>query len=240
MKANVFSQTEDKEKKPILFLHGYLSSGKSFSPVLFLLRKKYRVFAPDMAGFGDNQKMPYPYALSDYVRDVSAYVDEQGIRGCAVVAHSFGARVAVRLASTDKTAFSALILTGAAGVKPRFSIGRFFKKLRYRTVKKRLTEEEKEKYFSSDYRGLSPVMKKSFIKIVNTYTLSDAKSVSIPTLILSGEKDKETPPYTQRAYKKRFPNAELTFLKNAGHFAFLDKPFGFFENVEDFLTRIGY
>ena len=78
-------------------------------------------------------------------------------------------------------------------------------------------------------------MQRSYLKIVNTHLDKIAPSVVNETLIIHGELDRETPLYTARKYNKLIKNSRLKVLKGCGHFAFIDSPFDFNLQVENFL-----
>ena len=63
------------------------------------------MFAPDLKGFGENADMEYPYSLSDYVAEVEEYIKANKLIKPHVIAHSFGARVALKAAAKDKDLF---------------------------------------------------------------------------------------------------------------------------------------
>ena len=86
------------------------------------------VFAPDLAGFGTNQDMPYPYSLDDYIDSVNRYMKENGIVNPFIVAHSFGGRIAIKGIATKKLECRKLVLTGSAGLKPKRTIKKNDKK----------------------------------------------------------------------------------------------------------------
>ncbi|MCQ2398984.1 MAG: alpha/beta hydrolase, partial [Clostridia bacterium] len=147
-----------KEKPVLLFLHGFLSSGASFNYQTSYFEKFCDCFAPDMPNFGNAEKTEKAYKIDDYVDWLINFINGKGIKKPIVVAHSFGGRVAVKAAATYPDLFSALILTGAAGIKPRFSLKKKIKKAYYKTIKRFMSQTRKEKFFSPDYRVLSPVM----------------------------------------------------------------------------------
>ena len=219
-----------------MFLHGYLSSGKSFSYQIPFFKKDFRVFAPDLKGFGENKGMEYPYSLSDYVREVKEYMAENGIVKPHVIAHSFGARIAIKAAAKDKDLFDKIVLTGAAGIKPKRKIGYRLKRCVFKTLKLIVPKEKLSMFYSSDYNNLSPVMKESFIKIVNEHLDSVLPEVKNAALLLFGENDKETPLYMAKKLNSGIKNSKLIIIKDAGHFAFVDKPVRFNMEVREFLV----
>ena len=86
------------------------------------------MFAPDLKGFGNNKNMPYPYSLDDYIDSVKEYMQENGIVNPFIVAHSFGGRIAIKGLATKKISCCKLVLTGSAGLKPRWSMKKVAKK----------------------------------------------------------------------------------------------------------------
>lgn len=223
--------------KPLLMLHGYLSNSQSF-----ILQKQYfsqyfRVYTPDFKGFGENKGMEKPYSLSDYCDDIKEYLKENGIERPNVIAHSFGARVAIKMTSESNDVFDKIVLTGAAGLKPRRSAKYILKRMVFKTLKPFMKKEKLLKFYSSDYLALDSVMRESFKKIVNEHLDEQVSKVQNSTLIIFGENDEETPPYMAKKLHKMIDNSKLIFIKNAGHFAFVDNPVKFNWEVKEFLLR---
>ena len=224
----------------MLFLHGYLADKRCFYNQIKFFSKFCDCYAIDFTGFGDNAYMPYPYSLDDYADEVMSFVKANDLVKPIVVAHSFGVRVAVKILGEryrESEPFSKLVITGGAGLKPKFSTYKAVKRTVYKVTKHFLTDGQKEKFFSSDYRALPPIMKESFKKIVSEHLDNTAKNIAIPTLILHGKLDKETPPYMAKKYHKYISGSKLEFIDGAGHFAFLDKSYQFNNKVLDFLSE---
>lgn len=210
-------------------LHGYLSCKESFIYQINYFSKYFKVVVPDMAGFG-KVKMPYPYSLDDYARDIKRLISGEGGK-INVIAHSFGARVLFKMLPDGR--IDKIVLTGAAGIKPRPTIRKSVRILRYK-IRKRLKLNVKN-FGSADYRALDGVMRSSFLKVVNERLEKRIKSVKNDCLIVFGKNDKETPPYMAKKLKRYIKNSSLVFLKDAGHFAFIDRPEQFNVIVKEFL-----
>ena len=162
-------------------------------------------------------------------------LDELGVKSCHVIAHSFGARIAIRLAIVDDRV-KRLVITGGAGLKPRRTIKYYSKVYLYKLLKflklKRLTKN----FGSRDYKSLSPIMKESFVKIVNEHLDKEVRLIQNETLVIHGEKDTETPLYMAKKFKKLIKNSRLKVLKGCSHFAFVDDSFDFNLLVDSFLS----
>lgn len=201
------------------------------------MERDFDVFTPDFKGFGKNKGMPYAYCLDDYINDLKEYMYKNSVVFPHVVAHSFGARVAIKAAARDKSLFDKLVLTGAAGLKPRFNLKKTIKRAEFRVLKRFFPKEKLERFYSPDYLALDKTMRESFIKIVNE-TLDDIVcEINNETLIVFGALDKETPPYMAERLNKKIKNGRLKFIDGAGHFAFIDKPYTFNSEVREFLLE---
>ena len=185
-------------------------------------------------GFGKSPKLESAYSLDDYVKSVYDFITECKLDSYDLLAHSFGGRIAIRLASIDKR-LDKLILTGSAGLKPKRKISYYFKVYLYKILKKFLPRKLLKNFGSSEYRSLGPIMRQSYIKIVNTYQDSELDSIKNKTLILFGREDKSTPLYMAKKLNQKIKNSTLNIIEGAGHFAFLDKPLLFNVYLKEFL-----
>ena len=218
----------------MVFLHGYLSSKEAFLRQITYFSKFYRVTALDFVGFGQSAPLTSPFSVGDYAEWLKAVLIELRVRKPCVIAHSFGCRVAVKLASEDNDFFDKLLLTGPAGVILKRGLAYHCKVKSYRMVKKIAPRFAERRFGSAEYKTLSPMMKESYKKIVNEDLRACAKKVGNRVLLVVGKEDKTTPVKEGEAYLKAFPNARLQVVEG-GHFAFVDDPLAFNLIAEEFL-----
>ena len=109
--------------KDVLFLHGYGARKECFLPQINYFSRFCRVTAFDFTGFGDAPPLASPWAVDDYAAETRDVVRSLGLSRPHVVAHSFGARVAVKIAAADEGFFGKMVLTGAAGIVTRRTLG---------------------------------------------------------------------------------------------------------------------
>ena len=138
--------TKEERKKPLLFLHGYLASKESFAFQTSFFERYFDVHALDLKGFGENKGMEYPYSLEDYAKDVGEYIKDNNLVRPHVIAHSFGGRIAMFLAANDPSLFDKIVLTGAAGLRPRRSAKYIIRRAAFRMLKPFLTKKQLEKF----------------------------------------------------------------------------------------------
>lgn len=230
----VFYTRKKAKGIPTLFLHGWGCDGKS----LKALAKDKNAILIDFPPFGKSQSPNHVYTLFDYVNIVLKILEKENVEKVDVIAHSFGGRVALELANMGVV--NKLVLMGSAGLKPRFSIKKYIAKIKYKRakylVKKGiLPESHLDKYGSSDYKTLSPDMKKTFVNIVNFYQNDILKYINCDTLLLWGKEDKETPISYAKTFAKNIKNSAVIYFENSGHFAYLQKNYEHCLIINNFL-----
>ncbi len=213
-------------------MHGYLSSKESFTYQIQYFSKFFKVYAVDFSGFR-NLDLLKAYTVLDYAKEIETFLDEID-ESAHVVAHSFGVRVLLKLLPNEK--IDRIIITGGAGLKTKTSFKTKCKKLVYKAVK-RVFHKEIKRFESKDMQNLPPIMKESFKKIVNETFDEKLCLINNKTLIIYGENDYETPKYLAQKFNDGIKNSQLVFIKNAGHFAFIDKPKEFNLIVKEFLNE---
>lgn len=90
---------ETGKGEPLLLIHGNMSSGVHYAPILPALAKKFHCFAPDLRGFGDSSYNKKFTGLKELAADVKLFADRMGINKAYVVGWSTGGGVALELAA---------------------------------------------------------------------------------------------------------------------------------------------
>ena len=219
--------------KDLVFLHGYLSSKEAFTAQIEYFSKFYRVTALDFIGFGKSPPLPSAFSVSDYAAWTKEAFALLGIEKPRIIAHSFGCRVAVKMAAENNAAFDKILLTGPAGVILKRGFSYRFKVKTYRFIKKFAPKFAEKRFGSAEYKTLSPLMKESYKKIVNEDLREDARKIGNEVLIVEGKTDTTTPLLEAKAYLACFTNGKLRML-DGGHFAFAEYPVAFNLIAEEF------
>ena len=150
-------------EKVLLFLHGWGGDRRSFAPLVNILKDTYRCICVDFYGHG-NTPATREYSLRDFTESVRRVMPAENVTSASVVAHSFGGRVALDIASDPR--INALVIIDGAGIKPRLTLKKLARKADYKI--KRLLKKDTSDCGSPDYRALTPIMKATFNNIVNT------------------------------------------------------------------------
>mgnify|MGYP005765608411 FL=1 len=78
-------------------------------------------------------------------------------------------------------------------------------------------------------------MRQCLVRVVNEDLTHLLPSIKVPTLLVWGENDTDTPLSDAHLMEKLIPGAGLVTLKNAGHYAFLEQQYTFNRVVCSFL-----
>lgn len=219
----------------MLFLHGYLADKRSFYyQIEELVDCGFKCVAPDMPCFGASDATENPWSVGDYAKWLKDFIRASDIKGADFVAHSFGARVALKLISEDNSLCNRLLITGGAGlVKPRSP--QYMRQVkRYRLVKKLFPRYAEKHFGSEEYRSLSPMMKESYKLIVNEDLRCCAQKIKNKTLLVYGKSDSVTPPDEEgKIFNGLFPDSRLKLI-GGGHFCFAENYIEFNRLMLDF------
>ncbi len=232
--------------RALLLLHGWGDTLHTFDELTRdLLSAEYRVIRLDLPGFGKSESPKKVWDLNHYVEFVSTFLEKIGVTQVSVlVGHSFGGRVAIKGLAEQKLATERLVLIGAAGVTPRHNL---------RTVPANIVAKvgnivtfvppfyfwraKLRKWFyrslKSDYENAGH-LKGTFVNIVKETLENQASKVLIPTLLIWGSSDSETPVDDGNRLTTLIPNSSLVIIPNAGHFVHQEHPHVVSQHIREF------
>lgn len=235
----------NRSGRAILFLHGWRSQKEVWQGTFDALLKEHPEFCIvtlDLPGFGSSSLPQGDWKVGDYAELVAKFIKKMELKDLVLVGHSFGGRVAVKLASVRTDLIKKLVLVDAAGfvmqkakkdalklaakiVKPLFK-PKFMQGLRKKIYKSLGAEDYVE----------TPELRQVYLNAVNEDLTPSLKRILQPTLIVFGEADTDTPVEYGKQMNGLIQNSKLQIIKNAGHFSFLDKPNEFVNLLNDFIN----
>lgn len=230
-----YTYKNKKSLEPTLLLHGWGVDSKIFDSVCKSFPEK-SFLCIDFPPFGRSQKKIESFNIYTYVALIMSLCEHLGISKCDIIAHSFGGRIASILASVKCSLVRSCIFVDSAGIKPKRNLSYYYKVYKYKLLKK--LGKSTLNLGSKDYLELDENMKKTFISIVNEDLTPYYRNVKCPSLIVWGEKDKETPMYMAKKINKIVANSRLEVIKNSGHFCFLTSPLQFNKIIGKFWEEI--
>lgn len=107
------------EAPPLILLHGGRDHCRNWDWVAKDLRSDFHIIAPDLRGHGDSQWSPDgSYSPAAHVYDLAQLVHQQGLAPVTIIAHSFGAAIALRYAGLYPDRVSRLVAIEGLGMPP--------------------------------------------------------------------------------------------------------------------------
>ena len=100
----------------VLLVHGGASDSRDWLDTMNELAHRYTFYAPDLIGFGQNERSEDGYYLSDFSDFLLGFIEALGLEKPVLVGHSFGARVCLDVAVRDGEHVGRLVLIDASGL----------------------------------------------------------------------------------------------------------------------------
>jgi pimeloyl-ACP methyl ester carboxylesterase len=233
------------EGRAVVLLHGWGDNSKSWLELAQELAKNFDVIIPDLPGFGGSQLPPSTWGLNDYGSFMSAFLQKIKVREVyCLIGHSNGGAIALRAIAQNLISSQKLVLLSSAGIRGEAK-GRL-KVLSYaaktgKLLTTPLPESTKNKLRAKAYKTIGSDMlvaedlQETFKKIVSDDVQADAKIINIPTLLVYGEGDEQTPVRYGEIFHELIDYSSLEVLPEAGHFLQLDRPNALKSAIEGFI-----
>lgn len=226
------SYIKEGEGDVVLLLHGWGQCIEMMLPLIDNLKHKYKCVLVDLPGFGSSQ-FNDSKDIDEYVTKIRAFLEQNDILPTYIIGHSFGGKVGVHYYLKYKD-IKSLVVIASPLLKPKRGIKYYCKIYKYK-IKKKLKIKQKN-VGSEDYKNCNDNMKKFFVKVVNTHYDKEISSISIPVLLIWGNKDKHVPVNKAKKLHKKIKDNKLIILKGE-HFAYLENIEFTKLSISNFLRR---
>lgn len=214
-------------KKTLLMLHGWADPSPTFDKLVDCLKKDFTILRLDLPGFGGTQLPDRPWDLEDYAEFVNDWLIKiNQSKVDSLIGHSFGGAVAITGLANGSLKADRLVLINSAGVRRKKTIRKSTLKAAAKTAKLplyllpagRRTKIKKRLYASlgSDIT-LLPHMEATFRRIIGQDVQPAASTLKLPTLLIWGDRDNQTPIADGHRLNKAIANSRLEILPG-GHF----------------------
>jgi pimeloyl-ACP methyl ester carboxylesterase len=250
---------EEGEGEPVVLLHGSgpgVSAEANWDSTIRALATRYRVFAPDMVGFGQTDRASgLDYRLSTWVEHVAGFLSAVGVQRANIVGNSLGGIVALFVASQYPERVARLVLMGSPGIGMRMTDG--LRALRAYRPSLDGMRDLLQTYFTNDpsvateelvrmrYEASAlPGEQENYEAIHAGQTSREnsplteemVRAMTAPTLLVHGRDDLVLSPQISWTMSQLLPNADLHIFHGCGHWAHLERAEDFTHLVGDFFN----
>lgn len=231
---------------PVVVLHGWGASLEAMASITRGLEARLELLALDLPGFGQSDLPTKGWSVDDYADHVLGLCGQHGLERFSLLGHSFGARIAIAIASARPAVVGRMVLTGAAGIKPSrkptyygkvgvAKAGRFAGAVGG-AAGQRLQDRMRRRVASQDWLDAPEAMRDTFRKVIAEDLSPRLSAVRSPTLLVWGKDDADTPLWMGKRMEAAIPNAGLVVL-DGGHYVYAERAVEFNRIAEHFLTR---
>lgn len=243
------------EGPPLILLHGFFCDRSTWRRQLDALCDEFTVVAWDAPGCGESSDPPETFRMPDYAACLAAFIDRLALGRPHVLGLSLGSAIALELYHRHPAIPQTLVLASAyagwAGSLPPEVVEQ---RLRLTIAQ---TYRPPAEWVAEWTRGLvtesAPAdIVKEVSDMVSAFHPAGARAmtragaesdlrtvlptISVPTLLLYGDRDVRSPLDIARDIQARIPKSKLVVIPAAGHLCNVEAPDRFNAEVRSFLS----
>jgi 3-oxoadipate enol-lactonase len=240
---------------PLLFLHGIGGAARAWRGQLDLFKHRYRTIAWDMPGYGGSAPLP-TVSIAALADSLQAFLQQVSATKPVLVGHSIGGMIVQQVLATNPSIASAVVL---AQTSPAF--GKRDGDWQKAFIEARLGRLDRGETLASlapslvrqlvgddpDIGGMKlardcmasvpeATYRATMLSMLGFDQRSALKDIVVPTLLLSGSKDRNAPAPMMAKMAAHIPSAKYVELEGVGHLANLERPGAFNAALDNFLT----
>ena len=223
---------------PVVLLHAWGESWRSFDRLLPLLPGTIHAVAMDLRGHGDADKPATGYSLAEVAADVVALMDAVGIPSAVLLGSSSGGYVAQQVAITSPDRVSGLVLVGSPRSlqwRPSFAdeVDQLTEPVDAAWVRKFLAwfplfHPVPQWYIDGRVqdgaRMPAYVWQETLAGLVSARPPTATATITAPTLIVWGARDEVLTSEDQRALAVAIRGSRLIVYQDTGHLVLWEQP----------------
>jgi len=249
----------DGQGKPILFLHGWLSSWGLWRSSMMQLSagSRYRIYALDFWGFGDSDKSSVQsFNIASYVSMVDQFMDNMGIAHAPIIGHSMGGTVALGLALEYPSRVEKVVVVGSpvtgSSLNPllKLSSFRLVANLIWRVpsalllgfkVFSPILAKDGQQVYEVLKRDFSQTNVEAFLRSIGSLWHTDLcprlGQIGVNVLGIYGRGDNVVNPNQAEVLENGVMRARTQMMLESRHFPMLDEPELFHNSLLTFLAE---
>ena len=244
----------DPDLPPLIFLHGIGGAARAWRGQIEAFSDRYRAMAWDMPGYGGSAPLP-AVSMATLAEALQHFLREVGAAKPILVGHSIGGMIVQQWLTRYPEIAAAIVL---AQTSPAF--GKTDGDWQKEFIGARLGPLDRGETMASlaptlvkelvgdnpDVRGMELARdcmaavpeasyRASMLALLGFDQRSALKNIAVPTLVLSGSRDKNAPAPMMAKMATYIPSATYVELEGAGHLVNLERPAAFNAALDSFL-----
>lgn len=212
----IFSRAAGDAGPPVVLVHGLVISSRYMEPLALALARDFRVYAPDLPGFGESPTRHRALPISKLADALHMWLRATGIEKAAFVGNSFGCQVLVDFATRYPDVVERIVLQGP-------TVDRHARSLPvqvWRDWRNGALEQARSSAGMGriDYAkaGLTRALA-TMRELIRDRIEDKLARVQAPTLVVSGARDPVAPPAWAREVAVRLPRGTLLVIDGGTH-----------------------
>ena len=236
---------------PLVIIHGGGDGARAWQQNAKELSEHYRVYVPDLPGFGHSQSMSDKFDILEFVEFIENFSNDMGLKRFNLIGHSIGGGIALHYALKYPQKVKGLVLVSSwclgkeAALWVRFlshpvfcwSLGRAA--IGTLNAAKRLI-----RLFHAPFEFVNPL---SMVKVdigrtmvtlkgQTTVLLNQLSELMVPTLLVWGARDNIVPARQAHVATELIPNCQLHVFEDCGHSVYRQRVSEFSQVLTRFLN----
>jgi pimeloyl-ACP methyl ester carboxylesterase len=240
------------EGEPVVILHGGGEGARAWMQSAAELARYYRVYVPDLPGYGDSQSMGDSFELEELVTFVGDFSGSLGLERFHLVGHSIGGSIALEYALNYPHRLDRLVLVSSFGLGNRIalwirilsaspfirSLGRAAQAV-FRWVRRVVGQLYRPAAFINPLPPIKMDMGRYIhsLKGQEGFLSSRLTRLEVPTLLVWGARDSIISVRNAYAAARLIPDCQLQVFEGCGHSVYKQNIGGFSEVLVRFLSQ---
>lgn len=213
-RARVATGAGGRHYAPVLLVHGFGISSSYFVPLIRGLAPEFDVYAPDLPGHGRSGSPRRALGIVELAEGLAGWMDETGLSGASVVAHSMGTQVAVELALGRPDLAGRVALIGPTLYPDARRALPALSRLLLGSGRERPSMMG---LIVKDYSRMAPRLLGEF-RAMQSHRLDERLAgLDAPILLVRGEKDRIAPQHWLDSLAELARRADRVVVPKAGH-----------------------
>lgn len=234
--TNETNSSSNKDKTPIVFIHGVGLRAESWYKQLPVFTEEYRCYAIDMPGHGESDLLPNPnVTLQSFANVLNRFINNVVGKPAIIVGHSLGAMTALQTAVSYPSIIKGVAALNAIYERPDEAIEDVKARAEslLNNLEQNVTEKPIARWFNGNpkyhkeadlcHKWLNESNRLGYARAYQMFanlrgiTSKDLASITVPTLFLTGELDVNSKPEMSSTMADILPNGYAVIVPDSRH-----------------------